>query len=321
MWKGGITMAVENQINSMQQPKFSVAIQKEIYQKLIYNTLGEQRGIQFIAAVSTAVANNPKLQQCDAGSIIRAALLGESLNLSLSPQLGQCYLIPYPKKQNGTEVYVAQFQLGYKGYLQLAIRSGYYKKINVLPIKVGELEYFDPLEEQIKVHMIEDEEVRENADTMGYYAMFEYLNGFKKAIYWSKKKMETHADTYSKAFSLETREKLNHGELSQWEKDKCSSFWYKNFDAMACKTMLRQLISKWGIMSIELQEAYEKDMSLIHEDGKVEYPDSTQPVTEEETTEPEPEMEYVQEHQDSVQQIMSNEEFFQGMEKGGVINE
>ncbi len=308
-------MAVENKINPVQQPKFSVAIQKESYQKLIYNTLGEQKGIRFIAGVSTAVANNPKLQQCDAGSIIRAALLGESLNLSSSPQLGQYYLIPYSKKKNGTETYVAQFQLGYKGYLQLAIRSGYYKKINVLPIKMGELEYFDPLEEQIKVHMMEDEQVRENADTMGYYAMFEYLNGFKKAIYWSKKKMETHADTYSQAFSLEKREQLKKGKIPQKELYKYSSFWYKNFDAMACKTMLRQLISKWGIMSIELQEAYEKDMSLIHEDGKVEYLDSTQPVTieEETTTEPEPEIEYVQEHQDSVQQTMSNEEFFQGL--------
>ena len=307
-------MAVENKINPVQQPKFSVAIQKESYQKLIYNTLGEQKGIRFIAAISSAVANNPKLQECDAGSIIRAALLGESLNLSPSPQLGQYYLIPYQKK----ETYVAQFQLGYKGYLQLAIRSGYYKKINVLPIKMGELKYFDPLEEQIKVHMIEDEQVRENTDTVGYYAMFEYLNGFKKAIYWSKKKMETHADTYSKAFSLKTREKLNHGELSQWEENKCSSFWYKDFDAMACKTMLRQLISKWGIMSIDLQDAYEKDMSFIHEDGQVEYLDSTQQtMIEAETAELKPALEYTQENQSNQ---MSNDDFFAGIE-GGYKNE
>lgn len=168
--------------------------------------------------------------------------------------------------------------------MQLAIRSGYYKKINVLPIKMGELEYFDPLEEEIKVHMIEDEEIRENADTIGYYAMFEYLNGFKKAIYWSKKKMESHANTYSKAFDLKKKRMLEKGEIPEYDLWRYSSFWYKDFDGMACKTMLRQLISKWGIMSIELQNAYEKDMSVIHEDGSTEYIDTQIP---EQQSEPE----------------------------------
>lgn len=284
-------MAVENQLSKNQQkPKFSVVIQTKKYQKLIYDTLGEKRATRFISAISTAVANNAKLQECDAGTILCAALLGESLNLSPSPQLGQYYLVPYNNK--------AQFQLGYKGYLQLAIRSGYYKKINVLPIKTGELDYFDPLEEQIKVHIIEDEQARENADTIGYYAMFEYLNGFKKAIYWSKKKMETHANTYSNAF--------------KYNKD--SSYWHKDFDAMACKTMLRQLISKWGIMSIDLQDAYEKDMGIILENGQVEYLDNpiqTPIEAEPEESKPEeqkPVMEYVEENQ----QEMSDDEFFAG---------
>ncbi len=212
-------MAVKNQLteNNKQQPKFSAAIQGKTYQKLILNTLGDsKRASRFTSAIISAVSANEKLQECDASTILSGALLGEGLNLSPSPQLGQYYLIPFNKTEGNNTIKVAQFQLGYKGYLQLAIRSGYYRKINVLPIKMGELEYFDPLEEQIKVHMIEDEQVRENTDTVGYYAMFEYLNGFRKVIYWSKKKMEKHANTYSNAFKLK----------------KLSSFWYKDFDAM-----------------------------------------------------------------------------------------
>ena len=294
-------MAVKNQLSQNEQPKFSAAIQSKTYQKLILNTLGDsKRASRFTAAIISAVSANEKLQECDASTILSGALLGESLNLSPSPQLGQYYLVPFNKTEGNNTIKVAQFQLGYKGYLQLAIRSGYYKKINVLPIKVGELEYFDPLEEQIKLNMIEDEEIRENLETIGYYAMFEYLNGFRKAIYWSKKKMEKHANTYSQAFKLK----------------KTSSFWYKDFDGMACKTMLRQLISKWGIMSIELQEAYEKDMGVVHEDGNVEYIDSQileqqqQKQQQEQQTEQQVIMEY--EDTNEKQQEMTDEEFFAG---------
>ncbi len=310
-------MAVKNQLSQNEQPKFSEAIQRKTYQKLILNTLGDsKRASRFTSAIISAVSANEKLQECDASTILSGALLGESLNLSPSPQLGQYYLIPFNKTEGNNTIKVAQFQLGYKGYLQLAIRSGYYRKINVLPIKVGELEYFDPLEERIKVHIIEDEEIRENTETIGYYAMFEYLNGFRKAIYWSKKKMENHANIYSKSFDLKQKRMLEKGEIPEKELWKYSSFWYKNFDTMACKTMLRQLISKWGIMSIELQEAYEKDMGVVHEDGNVEYIDSQiseqqkqQQITEQQ--EQQATMEY--ENTNECQQTMTNEEFFAGM--------
>ena len=112
--------------NSLQargnKPKFSVAIQTPMYQKLVNDTLGDpERARRFVAAISSAVAVNPALQACDAGTVLTAALLGESLNLSPSPQLGQYYLVPYNDKRRGP---IAQFQLGYKGYIQLAIRSG-----------------------------------------------------------------------------------------------------------------------------------------------------------------------------------------------------
>nr|WP_312577710.1 recombinase RecT [Sedimentibacter sp.] len=226
--------------------KFSVAIQSDGYKKLINNTLGNpKKAERFVASIISAISVNSDLQDCDAGSILSSALLGESLNLSPSPKLGQYYLIPFNDKKKGK---VANFILGYKGYLQLAIRSGYYKKINVVAIKEGELVNFNPLEEEVEVNLIEDEETREKATTIGYYAMFEYLNGFRKAMYWSKPKMVTHAQKYSPGYKKD----LDNG----WS----YTFWTKDFDAMAFKTMLRQLISKWGIMSIDLQTAFEADI-------------------------------------------------------------
>lgn len=301
---------------SKNKPRFSVAIQSDAYKKLINNTLGDpKRAQRFIASISSAVAANPTLQECDAGTIVSAALLGESLELSPSPQLGQYYIVPYNNKDKGK---AAQFQLGYKGYMQLAIRSGYYKKLTVLEIKEGELQSFNPIEEEIHISMIEDEQQREAAETIGYYAMFEYLNGFRKAIYWSRKKMESHADKYSKAFNLQAFQKLKAGEIPAKDMWKYSSFWYKDFDAMACKTMLRQLISKWGIMSVELQTAFEKDAGILHEDGTTEFVENEEelPIPEEvpEATEEEHKIEYQENEKQSnkprVEQQSIIDEFF-----------
>ena len=134
-------------MNQLQtKPKFSLAIQSEGYKKLINNTLGDpKRASKFVASITSAVATNQSLQECDAGSILSAALLGEALELSPSPQLGQVYLVPFnTKNSDGTWSKKAQFQLGYKGYIQLAIRSGQYKKFNVLAIKEDELIKYDP---------------------------------------------------------------------------------------------------------------------------------------------------------------------------------
>lgn len=274
------------------KPAFSAIINGAGYQKLINNTLRDPKTAgRFVAGVVSAVQTTPALQECEPNSIISAALLGESLGLSPSPQLGHYYMVPYNDKNKGM---VATFQLGYKGYIQLAIRSGYYKKINVLSIKDGELVKYDPLDEEIVVNLIEDDEERENAKTIGYYAMFEYHNGFKKAIYWSKTKMLKHADKFSQAFSAGATKKGNYSKVSFEDYEAgnydpktawlYSSFWYKDFDGMAHKTMLRQLISKWGIMSIEMQKAFDSDMSLVNEDGTYDYVDN--PQTSPEPAEP-----------------------------------
>ena len=145
----------------------------------------------------------------------------------------------------------------------------------MISIKEGELIKYDPLNEEIEVDLIEDDVVRENTPSMGYYAMFEYENGFRKTLYWSKQKMIAHAEKYSFAFAknggAKSLELLEQGKIPEKEMWKYSSFWFKDFDGMALKTMLRQLISKWGIMSIDLQTAIEKDAAVIREDGTPEY--------------------------------------------------
>lgn len=264
-------MAVNNSLAKKQKMGLTAYLTQDAVKNQINSVVGGKNGTRFVSSIVSAVQTTPALQECTNPSILSAALLGEALNLSPSPQLGQFY-----NKKKGCKE--AQFQLGYKGYIQLAIRSGYYKKLNVLAIKEGELVHYDPLEEVVAVNLIEDDILREEAPTMGYYAMFEYENGFRKTMYWSKKKMLAHAEKYSFAFykngGAKSLELLEQGKISEKEMWKYSSFWFKDFDGMALKTMLRQLISKWGIMSIDLQKAIDKDMAVIQEDGSAEYVDN-----------------------------------------------
>ena len=252
-------MAVNNSLIAKGNQRLGITayLTADAVKNQINNVVGGKEGQKFIASIVSAVNTNPALQECTNQSILSGALLGQSLKLSPSPQLGQYYLVPFKDKEKGL---VAQFQMGYKGYIQLAIRSGQYKKLNVLAIKKGELEYFDPLNEDIKISlMVDDWDAREDAETIGYYAMFELTNGFRKALYWSKKQMEAHALKYSPGYSRDKENKTAY------------TFWSKNFDGMAYKTMLRQLLSKWGVMSIDMQQAFESDMGSINEDGSVNY--------------------------------------------------
>ena len=262
-------MAVNNSL-SKSQPKLGLAayLTQDAVKNQINSIVGGKDGDKFVTAIVSAVNANPAIKDCTNQSIMAAALLGHSLKLSPSPQLGYYYLVPFNDKEAGK---VAQFQLGYKGYIQLALRSGQYKKLNVLAIKEGELEYFDPLNEEIKVNLMIDKwDEREKAPTVGYYAMFELVNGFRKAIYWSKGQMENHAITYSPGYKVK----------------KGYTFWEKNFDAMAYKTMLRQLISKWGVMSVEMQTAFDSDMAVIHEDGSKTYVENDNEIIDVQTVEP-----------------------------------
>ena len=254
-----------------QKIRFSQAIQTPLYKNLVNNTLGDPvRAGRFIANITSAVAVNAELQKCDPGTILAGALLGESLLLQPSPQLGQFYLVPFKSKAKydregqmiEPEKFKAQFVLGYKGYIQLALRSGAYRDLDVMEIKEGEFKGKDRFTGRPTFSFIDDYEKWEKAPTIGYMAFFEYLNGFTKMLYWPKAKMLRYADKYSPAFSSMAYQRLLNGEIPDKDMWKFSGFWYKDFDMMAKKTMLRQLISKWGLMSTEMVKAMDDDGSV-----------------------------------------------------------
>jgi len=281
---------------------FQQFIKNSVVQENLLTTLGDAtRTKTFTASIISNVSMNPDLAKCKHTTIISAALLGETLKLSPSPQLGQFYMVPYKQKakwQDGEivepECTVATFTLGYKGYLQLAIRSGQYKKLIVTNIKEGELISWNPMTEEIEVDPILDDDERSKRKTIGYYCYFELINGFQKAMYWSYEKMLNHADKYSPSFSKDATggkyPKVSYadyvaGNIPRGTEWQYSSFWYKDFDGMAYKTMLRQIISRWGVMSIDMQTAYTNDMTFRNGIGESDQPQYTEEIVEPEQAE------------------------------------
>lgn len=292
-------MAGKNSFSNLQnqqqpddeQPKrFSAWLAKVENKNSIVSMIGDQNeAAKFISSISSAVAVNPALQKCDFPTVVSAGLLANALKLSMSPSIGHCYILPFDNKKTGHTV--ATFVLGWKGYVQLAERSGYYEQLNVVEIKEGEVVKIDNINEVYQFKPIEDDELREKTPTAGYYAYFRYNaahGGFFKAIYWSKKKMLQHAARYSKAFKLDAVKSNNPalsrvsyadylaGKYPAEDAWKYSSFWYVDFDGMARKTMIRQLIGKWGIMSVDFQTAYESDGGFREEispDAPIHYGD------------------------------------------------
>lgn len=235
---------------------FSNFMVGDAIKRKINEIIGSKKGDGFITSIVAAVSNNPALSGCEHGTILSAGLQGAALDLSPSPSLGHFYMVPFDDRKNNRKV--AQFQIGYKGYIQLAIRSGQYRRINVIALKEGELVSYNRLTEEVFTRLIDDDEIRDELPTTGYYAMFELTNGFIKTMYWSRAKMEAHAIRYSKGYAAK----------------KGYTFWEKDFDGMAFKTMLRQLLSKWGVMSIEMTDAFDSDMAVIGADGKTSYVDN-----------------------------------------------
>lgn len=248
-----------------EKPKFSDAIQSTDYQNMINSAISDpNKASRFVAGITSAVATNPDLQACLSSTILSGALLGESLNLSPSPQLGQYYLVPFNDRKNKRKV--ATFILGYKGYLQLAIRSGEYKSINVKPVKKGELKSFNPFTEEMEIEPILDSIRRDTTETIGYYGEFVLINGFRKAMYWSKDQMEAHAVRYSPGYMRKSG----------------YTFWEKDFDAMGCKTIIRQLLSSgYAPLSVDMRSALEADDKATDVvDGKIQYYEQEEPTND-----------------------------------------
>lgn len=269
--------ATNNLVTKTQKADLAAFLDKASTQESLMRALRDKKEVmKFTSSLISAVTTNPSLNDCTFPSLVSCNLVAHSLSLSLSPQLGFCYAVPFKQKEKRDkqgnviekECTKAQFVLSYRGYLQLAIRSGQYSDIDVIEIREGEYLGKNSMTGKPSFRFITDDAKRENLPVVGYMAYFEHINGFKKVIYWSKEKMLKHADRYSPAFSYLGNDKVvsyadyekgNYNKKDEW---KYSSFWYKDFEGMAFKTMIRQLISKWGLMSIELQSAFEKDESL-----------------------------------------------------------
>ena len=265
-------MAVSNSLTpSKGQARlgFTAYLTQDAVNRQIAKVVGGKNSERFVSSIISAVQTNPALQECTNQSILSAALQGEALKLPPSPQLGYFFMVPFNNKKKGCKE--AQFQLSAKGYKQLAMRSGQYLDLDVIYIHEGEYLGRDKFTGKQKFEFIEDDDERESRPIIGYLAYFEMLNGFRKQLFWTKSKMEHHADKYSQAYSLEADKKLKAGKIPQNELWKYSSYWYTSFDEMAEKTMIRQLLSKWGVLSIEMAQAYESDLAVINEDGTKDY--------------------------------------------------
>jgi recombination protein RecT len=215
------------------------------------DTLGTPQAVnRLISALIAAVSTNKALQACDPKAILYCAFKGESLGLLPLPQFGHYYIIPY-----GTDI---QFQMGYKGYIHLAIKSGEFTFINCTPIKQGELLKWNPVTEEIEFEFA-DPTKRDALPTIGFYGSFKLKSGFSKGVYWTIEQIQSHASKFSKNTS--------------------GTFWGKNFDAMGRKTVLKTMLSTYGSLAPEITNAVSADMQTINtneiiemedfEDGKV----------------------------------------------------
>lgn len=221
----------------------NLSITQYVKQDAVSSRLNEllgKRAPQFVTSLVSAANANAMLAECKPESVLTAALTAASMDLPINQNLGFAYLIPY-KNKGGTS---CQFQMGYKGFIQLAQRSGYYQTINATDVREGEMVGFNRLSGEIEFKWIDDWNEREKTPVVGFVAYFRLLNGFEKSFYMTSEELKAHAKKYSKSY------KYGDG------------LWNDDFDSMSKKTVLKQLISKFGPLSTQLQEAIQKDQTV-----------------------------------------------------------
>lgn len=237
---------MSNQITTTQSNPIA-PLKKVLESKSVNDRLNEvlqDKKNGFVSSLLEIYRNNKLLQKANPVSVLQAAMVAATVDLPISPSLGFAYVVPYKD--------VAQFQIGYKGLIQLALRSGQIDRINVIAVPKGALKSYDPLTEEIAV----DNSV-ESDETEGYCAYFRLTNGFEKRTYWTVEKVRKHANRFSQSF--------RSGRSSPWQTD---------FDAMAKKTVLKSIISTYAPMSIEMQTAVSKDQVVIDKDGGESFADN-----------------------------------------------
>lgn len=207
-------------------------------------------GQQFVASLLSVVTNNNLLAKATNESIMTAAMKAAVLNLPIEPSLGYAYIVPYKNQ--------AQFQIGYKGLIQLAQRSGQVTRLNAGEVYESQYKGFNPLTEDLEVDMTAIPKEKEKV--VGYFAFMRLANGFEKTVFWTKERVQAHGKKYSQSFS---------SKYSPWQSD---------FDAMARKTVLKHMLSTYAPLSTELQEAIVAD----NEDSKISEIKETKDITPQE---------------------------------------
>lgn len=210
----------------------------------------KEKSDSFMGSLMTLVGGDNYLSQAEPMTIIASALKAATMDLPIDKNLGYAYVVPFNRSEKVGNKWVkhneAQFILGYKGYIQLAQRSGQYKALNALAIYDGQLIDWNPLTEEFSF----DYKAKVSDEVIGYVGFFELLNGFKKTVYWTKQEIESHRIKNAKGY----------------DKDKLSGAWVDNYDSMAIKTVLRNLLSKWGLLSVEMQTAITSDEKVFRVD-------------------------------------------------------
>jgi recombination protein RecT len=242
--------------------KFNNVILGDYAQNYLKNVLGEEKS-SFVNNLVSLVSNDKALQECVPATVMFAGLKATALKLPLDNNLGFAYVIPYGNGKTGAKE--AQFQMGYKGIVQLAIRSGQFQTINVTDVREGELKSRNRMTGEVDVEWIEDDAIRAKLPIIGYIGYFKLLSGYSKTTYWSVEDLKQHGVKYSKTY------KFGKG------------VWNDNFDAMARKTVLKLMLNKGDApMSVEMQEAIKYDQSVIlDEQGTHRYVDNEKPTDQE----------------------------------------
>jgi len=236
-------VAKKSELNQVKKYLMSESIQSRLSSML------DSRASYFTNSIINLVSSNQRLLACTPESIMKSAMTGASLNLSIDPNLGESAIIPYGDN--------ASWQIMYKGLVQLALRTGKYLKINTIEVYKNQFTSFNRLTEELVADFTIDGE----GEVVGYIGYFKLVDGFEKTVFWSRAKTEKHANRYSQAYKRDKKLK------------KKDSMWTTDFDAMAKKTVLKLMLDKWGVKSIDIQKAVKLDHSNGDEvDPK--YPDN-----------------------------------------------
>ena len=238
---------------------FNQTITSPATQKYLSDVLGERKG-SFVNNLTALVANNANLQECEPYTLMFAAMKATALSLPLDNSLGFAYVIPF--KDNKRGITVGQFQIGYKGLQQLALRTGQFKVINATDVRQGELIGRNRLTGEMKFKFEEDDAKRQELPIVGYVSYFRLSNGFESTFYMSKEEVNAHALRYSQTYK------------SKNSYIKSSSKWTTDFDSMALKSVTKLNLSKNAPLSVELADAIKADQSVMREANKYEYIDN-----------------------------------------------